>query len=384
MLSTGLTFSGAAAALLSASAVAQAADLHARQSTGTGKCTDVHVFLAKGNNEPYPGRQGKLVNAICKGYDSCDYEDVVMQNMLPDPYCDSVHEGGANTVTQIIAYNKKCPDTKLVLSGYSQGAHVAGDALSGGGGVFFNGCVEKPVVAIDPKSDAGKARKFIFFFFLSHGVHSFSTTTHDQVTSGQGFLSRLRLQLANYFWCPLVAAVLTFGDTRHTANQPANYESGAGANGLFPRPGDQLAKLEAFSDRHRDYCVDTDSICSGADPKNPGAMSHLEYFEKFTDEAAQWVKEKLGDGVKKGDPSKTTAPVASTDVSSASASASFSNVPSATDSPVRATDSSSSTTGGAAQGGADSDKPDSSAGMTLVPMGLCTLAFAAGMAILMG
>lgn len=345
MVPTGLTFSGAAAALLSASAVAQAAvaptpaDLHARQSTGTGKCTDVHVFLAKGNNEPYPGRQGKLVNAICQGYDSCDYEDVVMQNMLPDPYCDSVHEGGANTVTQIIAYNKKCPDSKLVLSGYSQGAHVAGDALSGGGGVFFNGCVEKPVIALDPKSDAGKA----------------------------------------------LTAVLTFGDTRHTANQPANYESGAKDDGLFPRPGDQLAKLNAFSDRHRDYCVDTDSICSGADPKGPGAMSHLEYFEKFTDDAAKWVKEKLGDGVKKGDPSKTTAPVASTDVSSASASASFSSLPSgsasATNSPVTATDSSSSTTGGAAQG---SDKPDSGAGMTLAPLGLCTLAVAAGMAILMG
>ncbi|KAK7927328.1 hypothetical protein PG985_004326 [Apiospora marii] len=347
MLSTGLSFSGAAAALLSASAVAQAAvaptpaDLQARQSTGTGKCTDVHVFLAKGNNEPYPGRQGELVNAICKGYDSCDYEDVVMQNMLPDPYCDSVHEGGANTVTQIIAYNKKCPDSKLVLSGYSQGAHVVGDALSGGGGVFFEGCVEKPVIPLDPKSDAGKA----------------------------------------------LAAVLTFGDTRHSANQPGNYQSGAGASGLYPRPGDQLDKLAAFADRHRDYCVGTDPICASADPKNPDAMAHLSYFEKFTGEAAKWVQEKLGDGVKKGDPSKTTDPVPNADgSSSASASASFSKVPSsATDSPVRATDSSSTTTGGAAQGSAESsDKPDSGAGMTLAPLGLCSLALAAGMAIIMG
>ncbi|KAK8051815.1 acetylxylan esterase 2 [Apiospora rasikravindrae] len=350
MLSSGLTFSGAAAALLSASAVAQAAvaptsagRLHARQSTGEDKCTDVHVFLAKGNNEPYPGRQGKLVNAICEGYDSCDYEDIVMQNMLPDPYCDSVHEGGANTVKQVVAYNKKCPDTKLVLSGYSQGSHVIGDSLSGGGGVFFNGCVEKAVEPLDPKSPAGKA----------------------------------------------VAAILTFGDTRHTANQPWNHQSGAKGNGLFPRPGDQLDKLNAFADRYRDYCVDTDSICSGADPNNPGRMSHLTYFDNFTDEAAKWVKEKLGDDVKKGDPSKTKPPVASTDVSSASASASasgttLSNLPgsSATDSAAaHATDS--TTTGGAAQG-SESDKPDSGAGMTLAPLGLCTLAFAAGVAIVMG
>ncbi|KAK8080375.1 hypothetical protein PG997_008193 [Apiospora hydei] len=316
MLSSGLTFSGAAAALLSASALAQAAavvpptpaggsQLHARQSTGTGKCTDVHVFLAKGNNEPYPGRQGKLVNAICEGLESCDYEDVVMQNMLPDPYCDSVHEGGTNTVKQVIAYNKKCPDTKLVLSGYSQGSHVLGDSLSGGGGVFFNGCVEKPVEPLDPESPAGKA----------------------------------------------VAAILTFGDTRHSANQPWNHGSGAKGNGLFPRPGDQLDRLNAFADRYRDYCVDTDSICSGADPKNPGAMAHLTYFDNFTDEAAKWVKEKLGGDVKKGDPSKTTSPVASTDVSSASASASASaSSGTALSSLPASTATDSATTGGAAQG----------------------------------
>lgn len=200
------------------------------------------------------------------------------------------------------------------------------------------------------------------------------------------FFSRDAVTACLLFWCLLVAAILTFGDTRHSANQPGNYESGAGANGLFPRPGDQLDKLAAFADRHRDYCSGTDPICASADPKGAGAMAHLEYFEKFTDEAAKWVQEKLGDGIKKSDPSKTTDPVASTDVSSASASASFSKVPSssATDSPVQATDS-SSTTGGAAQGGAkSSDKPDSGAGMTLAPMGLCSVAFAAGMAILMG
>lgn len=140
-----------------AAAAPPAAALNARQETGTGKCTDVHIFLAKGNNEPYPGRQGKLVNAICKDLKNCDYEDIVMQNMLPDPYCDSVHEGGTNMVKQIVAYNKKCPDTQLVISGYSQGAHVVGDGLSGGGGVFFQGCVEESVTPLDPESNAAKA-----------------------------------------------------------------------------------------------------------------------------------------------------------------------------------------------------------------------------------
>lgn len=159
-IATTMLSTGPLSTLALFSAVGQAhANLNARQETGTGKCTDVHIFLAKGNNEPYPGRQGKLVNAICENIKNCDYEDIVMQNMLPDPYCDSVHEGGTNMVKQIEAYNKKCPDTQLVVSGYSQGAHVVGDGLSGGGGTYFEGCKAESVKPLDPESKAGKARE---------------------------------------------------------------------------------------------------------------------------------------------------------------------------------------------------------------------------------
>lgn len=189
----------------------------------------------------------------------------------------------------------------------------------------------------------------------------------------------------------LVSAILTFGDTRHTADAPGNYESGKSGNGLFPRPGDQMAKLEAFSDRHRDYCVNTDPICSGADSKNPEAKSHLTYFDRFTDEAAKFVKEKLGGDIKKSDPSKTTAPpVASTDVTSASGSASVSVDPTSgatstiSNLPASSTDAGpSSPANGAAQNTA-SDKPDNAAGIPLAPLGLVSAAFAAGVAILMG
>jgi acetylxylan esterase len=122
----------------------------------TSECSSVHIFLAKGNNEPYPGRQGKLVTAICSGLDDCDYEDVQWQNMLENEYCGAVEEGAANGAAQIKAYNKKCPDTKLVLSGYSQGGQTIGDILGGGGGTFFEGCVQKSNPAFDRSSDAGK------------------------------------------------------------------------------------------------------------------------------------------------------------------------------------------------------------------------------------
>lgn len=132
--------------------------LASSQQVGDG-CKDVHVFLARGNNEPYPGRQGKLITAICSGLDSCDYEDIQFYNPLESPYCDSVMEGAKNGNSQIVAYNEKCPDSMLVVSGYSQGGHVVGDVLGGGGGVFFQDCVQSPNPALDPESPAGSKSK---------------------------------------------------------------------------------------------------------------------------------------------------------------------------------------------------------------------------------
>jgi hypothetical protein len=111
----------------------------------------VHIFLARGNNEPYPGRQGVIVADICNGLDSCDYEDIVYENSLSDVYCVSSAEAAINGPKQINAYNKRCPNAKLVMSGYSQGAQAMSDILGGGGGSVFN-CVQKSNPAFDIES----------------------------------------------------------------------------------------------------------------------------------------------------------------------------------------------------------------------------------------
>ncbi|KAL6921525.1 hypothetical protein ACHAPO_004780 [Fusarium lateritium] len=207
------------------------------------ECRDVHVFLAKGNNEPYPGRQGVLAKAICDGYKSCDYEDIIFNNPLEAPFCDSVTEGVVNGKKQITEYNKKCPKSKLIVSGYSQGGQVVGDILGGGGGVFFQDCVEDNIAGLSPDSRPGSS----------------------------------------------IVAAMVFGDTRHTADQPYNVLSGVGKNGLFPRPADQLANLAGYGDVFHAYCVATDPICAqGKDVK-----THLNYFDVFTEEAADWVKERV-------------------------------------------------------------------------------------------
>ncbi|KAM5354265.1 hypothetical protein ACJ41O_000915 [Fusarium nematophilum] len=206
-------------------------------------CKEVHIFLAKGNNEPYPGRQGKLAGAICSDLKSCDYEDIQFYNPVEAPYCDSVFEGAKNGIQQITDYNRRCPEAKLVVSGYSQGGHIVGDILGGGGGVFFQDCVQEGNEGLDPVSRP--ANKII--------------------------------------------AAMIFGDTRHTADQPFNVLTGADKDGLFPRPGDQLANLAKYGDVLRNYCVETDPICAQGDE----VETHLNYFDVFTDEAAGWVKERI-------------------------------------------------------------------------------------------
>ncbi|KAK1700061.1 Alpha/Beta hydrolase protein [Colletotrichum godetiae] len=283
------TFSAALALLSALPLTSGTAVVTPRQATGDANCQSVHVFLARGNNEPYPGRQGKLVTAICDGLDSCDYEDIQFYNPLEAPYCQSIEEGAANGTAQITAYNKRCPDAKLVVSGYSQGGHVVGDVLGGGGGTFFQGCQQKANAGLDATTAPGNK----------------------------------------------LAAILIFGDTRHTASQPYNYLSGAPDNGLFPRPENQLAGMRAFSSVMRSYCVESDPICAGGDT----AANHLNYFDVYSSDAGKWVQEMVGkaDTTTSSSSSKTSA----TSTSSAPASLSSSAVSS-----TSATSTAASSAGG--------------------------------------
>lgn len=47
-----------------------------------------------------------------------------------------MHGGVVAGKSRVTAYAKDCPDAKLVLSGYSLGAHAVGDMLGGNGGDF--------------------------------------------------------------------------------------------------------------------------------------------------------------------------------------------------------------------------------------------------------
>ncbi|CAI4215609.1 unnamed protein product [Parascedosporium putredinis] len=174
---------GSLAALTSAAAVCTAKP-----------CTDVRIFLVRGTTEPYPGRQKAIAQAICAEFDSCDFENVQYPASY-NTYCASAAAGVSATVAAVQRYGQRCPNSKIVLSGWSQGAHVVGDALGGAAEMewIWNSCTQ-----------------------------------------------------------PVIAALM-WGSPRHNNGQVYNLLSGQEVNGLGPRNTTELANLNKYSDALRDY-----------------------------------------------------------------------------------------------------------------------------------
>lgn len=206
-------------------------------------CNDVHFFLARGNNEPYPGRQAALVEATCNGIASCGYENLIYSALYTDLSCQTTYDGVIAGLTQLTAYAYRCPNSKLILAGYSQGAQIVTDILGGGGGVSFNGCVQPNTAALDRTTSPGNR----------------------------------------------LSAIIAFGDTRHTANQPYNYGNGSALDGLFPKIGAQLSGIAAYTNITRDWCLSTDPICA-ANQAVSYVSTHLGYYNVYAQEAAAWIK----------------------------------------------------------------------------------------------
>ncbi|KAF9870667.1 acetylxylan esterase precursor [Colletotrichum karsti] len=203
-----------------------------RQATGTGSCTDLHLFLARGWNEGYPGRQQSLVDATCNGLSSCDYEDIQFDATNPRGYPNAVEQGRASGVSQIKAYAEKCPNSKLVLTGYSEGANIVGDILADSGLV---------------------------------------------ATSTPG---------------SKVCAALLFGDPTHIGGQSYNVEAGSNFSGSMARSSSSLQNLNNFSGVLRSWCNGEDTVCAATSGGAMGEDAHTNYFELYTNDGAAFIKEK--------------------------------------------------------------------------------------------
>jgi acetylxylan esterase len=127
----------------------------------TSDCRSYHVFIARGSDEPYPGRLGNITQQICQklgGEADCGFENIEYPAKSTawgvDEWCKSASKGASNGQSQLKAFSEKCPDSKLILVGLSQGASVVQDVLGGGGGQVFE-CTQDSNPAFDTSSAPG-------------------------------------------------------------------------------------------------------------------------------------------------------------------------------------------------------------------------------------
>lgn len=112
-------------------ASARPQEFSTRQELNT-TCDHIHYIVARGTTEGYPGSLGSLVDILLAKFPNSNYEDIVYP-ATQETSTDSYWEGLANGTQQIKRYADQCPDSKIVLMGYSQGALIVGDLLAGGG-----------------------------------------------------------------------------------------------------------------------------------------------------------------------------------------------------------------------------------------------------------
>lgn len=92
-------------------------------------CADVVIFMARGNDAPYnDGRTSPFRDTICSKLTeqgkTCDYIEIEFDATLGGDYCTQVAEGARNGITQITAFNQKCPCTHIVVSVSTHLGHV--------------------------------------------------------------------------------------------------------------------------------------------------------------------------------------------------------------------------------------------------------------------
>jgi len=121
-------FSKALLVALTALAVSVTANPIPAPTTG---CAAVHVITARGSTEaPGEGPMSAVVDAIVGNSTQTVSREAVVYPAALFPYGSSEAQGVTDMKNKLAAKTSACPNTKIVLTGYSQGAHVAGDVLA--------------------------------------------------------------------------------------------------------------------------------------------------------------------------------------------------------------------------------------------------------------
>ncbi|KAL7651649.1 hypothetical protein ACMYSQ_008987 [Aspergillus niger] len=207
-------------------------------------CADIHFMLARGTTEDYPGTTYSMAELVAENTTlSTNYENIIYP-AVSETESDSYFIGRAGVGSQVNRYAADCPNSRIVLISYSQGAMIVGDALAGGGGDSTLGNATQPLVSED-------------------------VSKH-------------------------IAANVYYGNPRHAPYQPYNMGNNTwNVTGKYPRLDYQINYLH---DRYRhvtaDWCNDGDGVCSPSEGADALSL-HMAYANDYDPIAAAWILEKL-------------------------------------------------------------------------------------------
>jgi acetylxylan esterase len=201
-------------------------------------CAAVHIITARASGESAgEGITSALVDQIISSSKQTITRASVTYPATLNNYASSSAQGVSALKTQLTAQVQSCPNQKIVLAGYSQGAHVILDVVGGGGGGSL-GAATAPIAA----------------------------------------------NIASH-----VVAFASFGDPRHVTNQAFDLGSSR-RNGLFPRTAAQLQVLSGFASKIQAYCDSNDEFCDSGFSLNV----HLTYLNRDQNAATSFVLGKIG------------------------------------------------------------------------------------------
>ncbi|KAH8900096.1 cutinase-domain-containing protein [Thozetella sp. PMI_491] len=205
----------------------------ARNCTTTG----VHMIVTRASTElPGTGIIGAVALQVQQQIPGSDIDATIYPATLLE-YVSSETQGMAALTKLITDYSTDCPDSKIVLMGYSQGAQVTADVVCGA------------------------------------SEQNFPTT------------SSLSANITNK-----IAAIVLMGDPTHTVNATFN-RGNSTKDGIFPRQN--IEGCSAVQSKMVAYCNDMDTFCDSGPNNATGIGIHLQYVQTDGTDAANFVVAKV-------------------------------------------------------------------------------------------
>ncbi|KAH8590795.1 cutinase [Bisporella sp. PMI_857] len=213
--------------------------------TSSKACADIHFMLARGTTESYPGTTYSMAELVAENTNlTSNYEDIIYP-AVDESGSDSYFIGRTAVGSQVNAYAIACPDAKIVLISYSQGAMIVGDALAGGGGDSTLGNVTQPLIS-------------------------------EEVSKH-------------------IAANVYYGNPRHAPFQSYNFGNNTwNVTGKYPRLEYQVQYLhDRYLNVTADWCNNGDGVCSPSEGADSLSL-HIAYAQDYDLVAAAWILKTIG------------------------------------------------------------------------------------------